>query len=80
MGETLAHQAIHQIDVPHHDLSRSENIADARQTFHKAIHHLHTARDLDPNHPSAQQDLEHFIGHAADLYLSPEGEDLPIPS
>ncbi len=78
-GEALAHQALHQLDVPHPDLSRKENIADARQTFHTAIHHLHTAQDLNPKHPGAQRDLEHYIGHASDFYISPEGEDLPIP-
>ena len=80
-GEALANQAIHQLDTPHPNLSRSENIADARDTFHTAIHHLHTARDLNPHHPGAQKDLEHYIEHHADqFYISPAGEDLPIPT
>ena len=80
-GETLANQAINQLDVPLPGMSHVANIINARRRFHTAIHHLHTSNDLyhDPDYNRAEQATLHFMSHAGLFHISPEGEDLPIP-
>ena len=77
IGENYQSIAFHHIDHPHPDYSPEQSLDEARNYFHRAVHHLHTAADLDPQHPGAGPALEHLLTHAEEFGLYPDGSEKP---
>ena len=75
LGEAYQGLALSRLKLPHPDCSPEQNLDDARRFFHKAVHYLHAAVDLDPDFRHGQLALEHALTHAPDFRLNPDGSD-----